>query len=86
MRSRDEQREEQRRYEGDVWYDVWRGGGNPDRVDHDRVIDGYYEGRQAEDVARSELRRQRPPPVRSEAPTEKCSYVPPYWINRSLNF
>ena len=66
MKTRDEQREEQRRYEGDVWYDVWRSGGNPDRVDHDRVIDGYYEGRQAEDVARAELRRQSPPPATAE--------------------
>ena len=66
MRSRDEQRKEQRRYEGDVSYDVWRNGGNPDRVDYERVIDGYYGGRQAEDVAREELRRQRPQPVPEE--------------------
>lgn len=66
MRSRDEQRKEQRRYEDDVSYDVWRNGGNPDWVDYERVIDGYYGGRQAEDVAREELRRQRPQPVPEE--------------------
>lgn len=72
MRSRDdEQREERRRYEGDVWYDVWRGGGNPDRVDYDRVIDGYNDGRQAEDVARAELRRQRPPEPEEQYPDEQ---------------
>ena len=66
MRSRDEQREERRRYEGDVSYDVWRNGGNPDQVDYERVTDGYYGGLQAEDVAREELRRQRPRPVPEE--------------------
>lgn len=74
MRSRDEQRDKELRYEGDVSYDVWRSGGNPDRVDHDRVIDGYYGGRRAEDVAREELRRQRPPPAPEEHqdPDEQC--------------
>lgn len=66
MKTREEQREEQRRYEGDVSYEVWRGGGNPDRVDYDRVLDGYYDGRQASEVALRELRRQRPQPAPAE--------------------
>lgn len=66
MKSRDEQREERLRYEADVAYEVWRGGGNPDRVDYERAADGYYDGRTAEDVAQGELRRQRPPPAPDE--------------------
>lgn len=62
MRSREEQSEDRRRYLGDVVYGVWRSGGNPDRVDYDRVMDGYYDDRQADDVARGEVRRQRPAP------------------------
>lgn len=66
MRSREEQREEQRRHEGDVAYEVWRRGGNPDRVDYERVTDAYHDGRTVEDVAQGELRRQRPPPAPEE--------------------
>jgi hypothetical protein len=54
------EREEQRRYENDVFYDVWRSGGNVDRINDDRVSDSYYDGRSAEDAARRELRSQRP--------------------------
>ena len=46
-------------YRGDVLYDVWRSGGNPDAVDYDRVDDAYAAGDYAEDVAASEVRRQR---------------------------
>lgn len=53
-------REKQDRYRGDVIYDVWRSGGNVDRIDYDRVTDGYYDGRDAESMAASELRRMRP--------------------------
>lgn len=59
MKSRDEQREEQRRYDEDVFYDVWRSGGNPDRIDAERVMDHYYDGHSHEEAARAELRRQR---------------------------
>jgi hypothetical protein len=55
-------REEKRKYENDVFYDVWRSGGNPDRINYDRVSDGYYDGRDSESMARSELRAMRPKP------------------------
>jgi hypothetical protein len=48
-------------YRGDVFYDVWRSGGNPDAVDYDRVRDSYYDGLDSEDAARRELHAQRPP-------------------------
>lgn len=53
-------RDERREYEADIIYDVWRFGGNPDRVDYDRMSDAFYERIPAEDFVRSELRRQRP--------------------------
>lgn len=62
MRSSDEIREERRRYEGDVIYEVWRRGGNVDRVDMDRVDDYYYGDVSAGHAAGSELKRQRPEP------------------------
>lgn len=48
-------------YFGDVIYEVWRRGGNPDRVDADRVDDYRYDGVDADSAASAELRRQRPP-------------------------
>ena len=56
-------REERRKYENDVFYEVWRSGGNPDRIDDDRVSDSFYDHMSAEDAAHSELRRQRPKPA-----------------------
>jgi hypothetical protein len=54
-------REKSRRdYEGDVAYEVWRSGGNVDRINDDRVRDSFYDGDHAEDVARRELKAQRP--------------------------
>lgn len=58
---RDEIREEIRRYESDVTYELWRGGGNPDRINPDRMDDAYWNGTPSEDFASRELRRQRPP-------------------------
>jgi hypothetical protein len=46
-----------REYEGDVWYEVWRNGGNPDNVDPDRVRDYYDDGYGAEAAARQEQNR-----------------------------
>ena len=68
MKTRDELRKERRKYQDDVSYQVWRNGGNPDRVDYGRVENGYYEGRHPADVARAELQRQRPKPVPEEQP------------------
>ena len=53
-------REEERRYESDVAYEVWRNGGNPDRIDPDRVQDSRYMGMDVDSAAHRELRRQRP--------------------------
>jgi hypothetical protein len=46
-------------YWGDVVYDTWRSGGNPDAVDWDRCHDRYYEGRSVESCVAAELRIQR---------------------------
>lgn len=54
-------REEERRYHADVAYDVWRSGGNMDRVNYERVQDAFYNSVDSESAARSELRAQRPP-------------------------
>lgn len=53
------EREEERRYRGDVIYDVWRYGGNVDRINDDRVHENYHSGVYAEDAARVEMRSQR---------------------------
>jgi hypothetical protein len=47
------------RYHGDVSYEVWRDGGNPDTVDYDKTTNDYYSGLSAVESASSELRRQR---------------------------
>jgi len=46
-------------YHGDVFYDVWRGGGNPDAVDYDRTTRDYYNGFSSGESASNELHRQR---------------------------
>lgn len=48
-------------YRGDVLYEVWRSGGDIDRVDYDRVDDCQWEGVFYEDCARIEMRHQQPP-------------------------
>ena len=60
MRTREEQREERRKYEGDVAYEVWRSGGNPDRINDDRVENNFYDGHDYEYAARRELSTQKP--------------------------
>lgn len=42
----------------DACYDVWRRGGNPDRVDPDRSENDYYDGRDPEYTANREIERQ----------------------------
>ncbi len=73
MRTREERRREERRYEGDVVYDVWRNGGNPDHVDLDRIQDHFYNGDESTQATRDELRHQRPRPQEEEYPAEKVS-------------
>jgi len=60
MRSRKEQREEARRYNNDVFYEVWRHGGNTDRINDDRVDAARDNGDSAESAARREVAAQRP--------------------------
>ena len=68
---REQRREEQRRYESDVFYEVWRSGGNTDRINPDRVQDRYWNGQDAESAARQELNAQRPKP---QEPSEEEYY------------
>lgn len=61
MSERESEQERRREYEGDVIYDVWRAGGNPDAVDLDAVGEHYYYGDEAEATVRDELSEQRRP-------------------------
>lgn len=49
-------------YWGDVLYEVWRSGGDVDRVDYDRVEDARYDGYDEYEAAASEMRHQQPEP------------------------
>lgn len=59
MRTPEERRTEQRRFEADVLYDAWRAGGNPDAISPDRLSDRWWNDESAEQAARAELRLQR---------------------------
>jgi len=54
-RTRDKKRSD---YYGDVVYEVWRHGGDPDMVDYDRLDDYRYEGLYPDEATSRELRRQ----------------------------
>lgn len=58
MRSREEIREDRHNYEMDVEYEVWRNGGNPDNVNHERVEENYYQGIDVDSACHSELKAQ----------------------------
>lgn len=45
-------------YRGDVTYEVYRRGGDVDRIDDDRVADSYHEGLDAEEAAIRDLKRR----------------------------
>ena len=51
-------RKEEYDYENDVYYEVWRSGGNPDRIDMDRVNDDFHENLSHEQSARNHFNRQ----------------------------
>lgn len=51
--------EERRQYHNDVFYEVWRSGRDPDRIDYDRVQDHYYQGDSSESAAKTEISAQR---------------------------
>jgi hypothetical protein len=63
---REARREQERRYQADVAYEVWRSGGDTDRVDRDRVSGSFYDGDDESLAAQRELRRQRPKPQLQE--------------------
>jgi hypothetical protein len=69
----DRRREEQEQFRGDVIYQVWRSGGNPDRINDDRLSDRYWDGQNADEAASAELRSQHPHP-------EPCYDEPEYPI------
>jgi len=58
----------------DLVYDVWRAGGNPDAVTHDRfedVYDGQYDFVFDEQTLRAELQHQRKEPTEQYDKGEK---------------
>jgi hypothetical protein len=59
-------RKDERKYRGDVEYEVWRSGGNPDNVDYDRVSDYYWDGISPDSASYRETKRQRPTPTFEE--------------------
>ena len=61
MSSWEEQREREREYEGDVFYEVWARGGNPDAIDFERRYDEEVYRQEPEPgvLADIEVRRQR---------------------------
>ncbi|MFA5385517.1 MAG: hypothetical protein WC364_12850 [Eubacteriales bacterium] len=59
MRNNRDPNKERREYYGDVTYEIWRRGGNPDEIDYDRLDDYCYEGLYSAEAATLELRRQR---------------------------
>ena len=46
-------------FDADVLFQVWRNGGNPDRIDFDRVDDSRARGYSEDDAAARELTAQR---------------------------
>jgi hypothetical protein len=58
LKRRTEEREAERKYEGDVVYEVWRAGRNSDNMDTDRIRDHFRDGDPSDLAARDEIRRQ----------------------------
>lgn len=55
----EKERERQRQYEGDVFYEVWRLGGRTDLINDERVTRSFDDGFTPDDAARQELKHQR---------------------------
>jgi hypothetical protein len=51
--------QDRRDYHGDVAYEVWRSGGNPDRLNYDRVEDHRWNDLRPNEAARCEMNRWR---------------------------
>ena len=65
--------ESRRKYDNDVFYEVWRRGGNTDCIDYDRVSDSFWMGRTANGAASVEMEIQHE--RRRQRETE-CEEVP----------
>lgn len=52
-------RDREELYRGDVTYEVYRRGGDYDRINDERVLDHFRNGDQYEVAANDELRRQK---------------------------
>ena len=52
-------RDKRSEYRGDVQYEIWRSGGNPDLADDECIDDCYDAGSYPEECAVTEIRRQR---------------------------
>lgn len=66
MRSWEERRKEELKYEADVAYEVWRSHGDPGRISDDRIRDSFDRGIYPEEAARLEIQKQRPEPSDAE--------------------
>ena len=53
------ERDKQREYENEVFYQVWSAGGNLDRIDDDRVLDNFHDGEDEGYAAQIELISQK---------------------------
>ncbi len=54
-----EYEENRRKFEGDVQYEMWRRGGNPDHISEGRMLDAFENDREPEAFAVSECKRIR---------------------------
>jgi hypothetical protein len=61
-------------YNSDVSYEVWRAGGNPDRLDYDRLDHYRYNGDSPEEAACSEIRRWHQQEQRKREEREQEEY------------
>lgn len=74
MSNYEDRRKEEREYYADVYYDVWRAGGNPDRLEDDRVSNHHDNGLFHDEAARAEMRRwqhQREEREQEQSPEEE---------------
>lgn len=75
---REREREERREFENDVFYEVWRSGRDPDRIDYDRVDDARWDGASVDEAADAEIRAQqsRTFELEPDAEQEFCDEYP----------
>jgi hypothetical protein len=66
-------------YYGDVTYEVWRSGRNPDDVDRDRVRDYEYDGYSAQEAATAIIRHKEQLALRRR---EAAELEESYWAHQ----